>query len=108
MAISDYYKTLVKLDTSEAEDGIGGVVITYTETEFQGVINQASSDEIELGNKLNIDVSSKLYCSVNESITYGDMIKEGSDTYRVASRAKNTMNRNHHYKFLLEKVDNNG
>lgn len=106
MALKNYYDTLYKLDTTEVQDETGGVILSYIETEFKGLINQANSSEIELGNKLNISVSHKLYCGTSVSLSYDDMVKKDSRTYRVVSEPKDTIGRGHHYKILLQRLEN--
>ena len=108
MAISDYYSTLKKQGTTETLDGTGGVILSYVETEFQGLINQADSKTLELANKLNVICTHKLYCAVIEDLDYLDMIEDSEgNKYKITSKPKNTVDRNHHFKIMLELVVNN-
>jgi len=108
MAITDYYNTLTKCGTTETLDATGGVVLSYVETTFQGLVNQADSKTLELANKLNVVCTHKLFCNVTEDLDYVDMIKDSDgNTYKITSKPKNTVGRNHHHKIMLELVINN-
>lgn len=103
MAIENYYHDIAKVTQDAAtEDGRGGKTYTWSESIFQGAINQASSREIEQANRLSIEADYKLYCSVNEDINNNDLVKDGTEYYRVVSKPKNTLKRNHHHKILLK------
>jgi len=108
MAISDYYSTIKKKGTAETIDETGGVVLSYVETEFQGLINQADSKTLELANKLNVICTHKLFCDVSEDLDYIDLIQDADgNNYKITSKPKNTVGRNHHFKIMLELVVNN-
>ncbi len=105
MAIENYYKSITKLQSTQTPDGRGGAKYKWVTLEkFQGLINQSSSKEIEMANKLGIDADYKLYCSVDVSISIADILKQGDEYYRVVSKPKNTVNRNHHYKVFLKNI----
>jgi hypothetical protein len=103
MAIERFYGDLTLTQTTVTVNDYGVEVEAETTTTIQGVINQAGSSEIEYANARNIDVDYKAYVEVTAttlSIDKGDMI----DNYRVASKPKNTIGRDHHLKILLKEV----
>lgn len=106
--INDYYTTLVLKKATETPDGRGGVITTYTDTEFQGLLTIASSQEVELARKISIDASHTLYCPTDIDVTYSDMIEFNDETYQIVAEPRNTVQRNHHFKVLCKKVLNNG
>lgn len=104
MAIQDYYVTLEKYSKTSVSNGRGGFVDTWVKaSEFEGLINQTSSREIEAAMKIDIDTDSKLYCPTSVILTNDNRIKWGTQYYRVVSEPKNTVNRGHHLKIFLKK-----
>jgi len=109
MPITDYY-TLIELHTkTKTPNGRGGSTYVWAKaSEFQGLINQASSREIEAAAKLSIEADHKLYCPVGTSLSNEKLLKQGSTYYRVVSKPKDTVSQGHHYKVLLKEVQLDG
>lgn len=104
MAIEDYYKPIERLENTKTDNGRGGKTYAWVvKNTFQGLINQATSKEIEAANKLGIDGDHKLYCPVDTVLDYDDLIRRNGVYYRVVSDPKNTVERNHHFKIFLKK-----
>lgn len=105
MAIEDYYGPIEKLKNSKTPNGRGGFTYVWVKDfDFQGLINQATSREIEMANKSGIEADYKLYCSVDTDIDNNDLLKKNDEYYRIVSKPKNTVNRNHHFKILLKNI----
>lgn len=109
MAIEDYYRTLTVQRKSTSSNGFGGPAQTYADAgTIEGLINQASSQEILAAAKLQNVVDSKLFTAVGVDIKVNDRIVdsiEGNPTYRIVSVPKNTVKRDHHWKTMLQRVD---
>lgn len=112
VAIQDYYTDLVVQSATRTANGMGGFTETWSDVlQIQGAINQNSGSELLLAAQLNVKSSHKLYTNVGLDITAKDRIKDDDgNLYRIVAPPKNTLQRNHHYKFLLEflGVDQNG
>lgn len=105
MAIENYYKTINKLSNIKKNDGRGGYVYDFSIiSTFNGLVNQASSKEQELAKKLGITADFKLYCEVEATLTINDIIQFNDEYYRVVSKPKNTIQRNHHLKITLKQI----
>ncbi len=105
MAIECYYKSITKYDNVKVSDGRGGYIHNWVEVSvFQGLINQASSKEQEQANKLGVIADYKLYCPVDVMLNIDDIIGFNNEYYRVVSKPKNTIQRNHHFKILLKNI----
>lgn len=104
MAITDYYTQIDLYTKTSVADGRGGYVDSWAKsTSFQGLINQASSREVEAAAKLGIEADYKLYCPVSVSLSNANLLYYGSSYYRVVSEPKDTVHRGHHYKVYLKK-----
>lgn len=105
MAIEDYYVTITKISKTKTQSALGGKTEAQAAAgTFKGAINQASSREAESAAKLGITADYKLYCPVTTVIDNDDLIQYAGEKFRVVSKPKNTMLRNHHYKILLKYV----
>lgn len=104
MAISDFYTTLTLESYSTTPNGMGGFSKTWsTKSTIQGLINNANSNEINIADQFNIKASHKLYTHTSYDISNIDRIKDASGLiYEIVSINKNTCNKNHHYKILLD------
>ena len=112
MAISDFYYA-VEVWRGTPAVNVRGQTTTGTFTlnsTIQGVVNQASSNEVQEAAQWGVRMTHKLFCPVDSDIVATDQIRANGDIYRVIGDPKNTVKRNHHYRVMLEKrgVDNNG
>lgn len=109
MPITDYYTTTEKLTKTESANGRGGYTYAWaTSLTFDALINQASSREVEMALKMGIEADYKMFYSVAVSLCREDRIKQSGVIYRVVSEPKNTVNRNHHHKVYLKRMDTDG
>lgn len=110
--IEDYYRTLIVQRKTTVSNGFGGQAETWADyIEIQGLINQASSDEILAAAQHQNQIDSKLYTAVGQDIKVDDRIVdsiEGNLVYRIVSVPKDTVNRKHHWKIMLKRVDTDG
>lgn len=105
MAIECYYKEVIKLENVKTSDGRGGYIHSWNETNtFMGLVNQASSKEQEQANKLGVIADYKLYCPIDVTLNIDDTISFEGEYYRIVSKPKNTIQRNHHLKILLKNI----
>ena len=101
--LKDYYSDLTLTKVTNTTNDYGIEVAAETNTTIKGLINKASSKEIEIAMARNIDVDYKAYVEVTtttQSITKNDLI----NGYRVVSDPKNTIGRNLHFKISLKEV----
>lgn len=102
MAIADYYKTLTLRKKTSTSDNRGGSVLTDADTTFSGLLTFASSQELELARKMAINATHTLYCPTTLDINRKDLVIDNGLSYRVVGYPQNTVNRNHHYKVMME------
>lgn len=130
--ISDYYKTLSVYRLSETKDQYGGVVRTYNfRDDIKGLINRHLNKRTIIADKYQIRDEYNLYCDITGGIEWseaqiefinanipwegwpdeekviiqGDRIVQDGIVYQVMTNPKNTVHRNHHLKFILERID---
>jgi head-tail adaptor len=105
MPITNYYSSIEIHVKTATSNGRGGSTYAWAKSStIQGLINQASSREIEAAAKLDIHADYKLYCGVSVALDSTKLLYYGGEYYRVVSKPKNTVNRNHHLKILLKQV----
>lgn len=106
MAIEHYYETIKRSSYTVTPDGRGGsTYVKGTPTEFEGLINDATSQEILMAQQMGISVTAKLFTATTNEISSDEIIQDTNDNYyRVVSKAKNTVHRNHHLKYMLQQV----
>lgn len=105
MAIDCYYKSITKFENTKIPDGRGGFKYKWvTLNKFQGLINQSSSKEIEMAKKMGLDSDYKLYCAIDVDLHIDDLLLQNDEYYRVLSKGKNTVGRNHHMKYFLKNI----
>lgn len=105
MPITDYYTDIEIHGKHKTPNGRGGYSYNWSkESDFPGLINQASSREIEAAAKMDIQADYKLYCPVTVNLSKEKLLLWNNEYYRVVSEPKDTVNRGHHYKVLLKKI----
>lgn len=107
MAIQDYYESGVqRVIKIKVDNGRGGSTYEWLpDLTFYGLINQATSREVLMANKLGMEIDSKLFCDVNVVLDNDDLILFKGIYYRVKSVPKNTVHRDHHFKIMLKTID---
>lgn len=112
MAIEDYYVPLEVWRGTPKTDIRNNTTFGnfIKNSDIQGVINQASFNDSMQAMQLQVDISHKLYTAITSDIKSQDQIRNNTTIYRVVGKPKNTVNRNHHLKVMLQElgVDNNG
>lgn len=105
MALEDYFEDLDLQRKSSVDNGIGGEIETWaTIGTIRGCINASGSSEIRLAGMLQVTTTHKLLCEPAADIQSSDRIHKNGLYYRVVSDPKNTLNRGHHLKVLLQEV----
>lgn len=120
MAIQDYYRELTFQRNDYTGNGTGGQIDNWVDVtgDFEGLINQASSKEILAAQQRQEEIDSKLFTDIDILPVYnvdGERIPyrvidsiEDNKVYRIVSAPKNTVDRQHHWKWLLRRVDSDG
>lgn len=109
MAIQDYYTAIDIYSKTKTPNGRGGNTYAWAKSSgFPGLINQASSKEVESAAKLGIEADHKLYCDPDTPLDNKDLLYQSGTYYRVVSKPKDTVGRGHHYKVLLKEVELDG
>ena len=131
--IEDYYKTIKVYRLIETINTFGAVVKTWTlRDEVQGLINMSGPEKQGLiANQFQVLNPYNLYCALDGGLGWsetqltwleanipwemwpdddkvvmqGDKLEYNDTFYRVVSNAKNTVGRDHHLKFILERLD---
>ena len=131
--INDYYSTLTVYRLVETVNAYGAVVKTWTlRDEIQGLVNMVGPEkQASIANQYQVVNAYNLYCDLDGGLGWsqtqlewleadipwemwddndkvvrqGDKIGFGGELFRVVSNSKNTVGRNHHLKFILEKLD---
>jgi len=110
MSIGDYYtETVILLDK---DSSTGGYWSTSTGAEYstaasiQAGINQLSASEISAYGKIGIDARYKAYCEVTSEVYGGRRCRWDGDTFEIVEAPKNTLQKGHHYRFLIRDVNN--
>lgn len=102
--ITDFYSTLVLKTPAVVKNSYGDPVANYVESNFEGMINQANSQEKSLYQQYPADSIYKLFCGADVPIAANCKVYDGQE-YLVISEPKNTVGRNHHYKVMMQKID---
>ena len=131
--IEDYYKTLTIYRLTEAVNAYGAIVKTWVlRDEIQGLINMVGPEkQASIANQYQVLNAYNLYCALDGGLGWsetqltwleadipwamwpdndkvvmqGDKIEYNDEVFRVVSNAKNTVGRDHHLKFILERLD---
>lgn len=103
--IEDFYVSATRktINTANKNDS-HEYVKTYTNSTINCYIGSRSSYEISEGGKWITKDQYKFYADTN--CIYGDIIVYNSENYRLISDMQNTINKNHHYKGYVEKLEN--
>ena len=108
--ISDYYtETIILLDK---DTSTGGYWSTSTGPDYStaasisAAVNLLSGDEVAAYDKLGFDAQYKAYCAVTTEVTAGRRCRWDGDTFVIVDVPKNTLQKNHHLRFLLRDVGN--
>ena|GEM_PF-1763252 len=111
MAIEDYYVPMIIKRVTTTDNGMGGYSEVWNNhLDILGLINQADSKEVALASQMDIKATHKLYTDAGQDITNKDRVLYKNEIYRITSLPKDTVNRGHHYKIMLEYIgsDNDG
>ena len=108
--ISNFYtETITLYDYSSSTGGYwststGG---TYTSASvIPAAVNLLSGGEQYAYGKIGFDARYKAYCEVSTAVYEGRRCKWDGDYYEIVEIPKNTLQKNHHLKFLLRDVGN--
>lgn len=108
--ISDYYtESIILLDR---DTSTGGYWSTSTGPDYStsGSINAAvnllSGDERAEYGRLGFEAEYKCFADVSTEIYAGRRCRWNGDTYEIVTTPKNTLQRDHHMRFILSGVHN--
>ena len=104
--IEDYYKAIQVYRLNEAVNAFGAVSKTWTLLgTVQGLINAVGPKEQEvIASQYQVDNAYNFYCELSD-VRQGDKLRLDGIYYRVITNPKNTVHRDHHLKFILERLD---
>lgn len=106
MAIEDYYTDLTLQKVTSTVDAKGGSIYETSDIAFRGNITYASSRDQYVADKKGIFVTHTLYCPVDVDIQKQDrVIDQDGGVFEVKGSPQNTVQRNHHFKLMMEKLD---
>jgi len=105
--IKDYYTTLGVYDLTETKGDFGEVIETYSLIgNVEGLINDPGPEKQSIiAAKYQVLNGYNLYTEINNLVKQHTYIKKGDVYYRVITNAKDTVQRGHHLKFILERLD---
>jgi hypothetical protein len=103
-----YTETLILLSSSTGSTA--GYWSTSTGPEWTtaasvaAAVNLLSGRERAEYGKLGFDAQYKCFSDVTSEVYEGRRLTWGGDTYQVVDVPKNTLQKNHHYRFLIRNV----
>jgi hypothetical protein len=107
--ISDYFtEDLILLNFSSST---GGYWSTSTDGDYStgtlipAAINLTQGSERFFADGQTVRAEYKAYCDVSTEVYQGRRCRWNSEDYLIADEPKNTLQKSHHYKLLLKKVD---
>jgi hypothetical protein len=105
--IETYYKSVTVQRLTETINAFGAVTKTWnTIGTVQGLINKVGPKEYGLiANQYQVVNPYNFYTTIGANVKLGDKVVKDGVKYRVATHEKNTVERNHHLKFILERLD---
>jgi hypothetical protein len=105
MAIESFYKSMTwkQLTGTDVNDKYENDE-TYTTTTINGYIGSRTDRQVFMAGKWTIQTQYKFYA--DQETNHGDIIIFESKNYRVIGQAQNTVNKAHHYKTYVERLDN--
>lgn len=105
--ITDYYYTVVIQRRTPTTNSFGDTTYSWaTHLTTTGLISDNSPQEEQiLQNQYQIRNAYNFYTDTGQDITQNDRVLYDSKAYRIVTAPKNTVSRNHHFKFILEKLD---
>ena len=106
--ISKFYtETIILLDY---DTSTGGYMSTSTSADYStatsilAAVNLLSADEVASYDKMGFDAKYKAYSAVSTEVVAGRRCRWDGDTFDIIMHPKNTLQKNHHLKFLLRDV----
>ena len=110
--INDFYdQTIILLDNDSSTSSTRGYFDTSTSgyttaTSILAAVNLLSGNEQQAYDKIGYDAQYKAYADVSSEIYEGRRCRWSGDTFEIVAIPKNTLQKNHHLKFLLRDVNN--
>jgi hypothetical protein len=105
--ISGFYdQTIILLDSDTGTtDPFDTSTAGYTTAaSISAAVNQTRGGERFYGDGFTVRAEYKAYCEPTTKIFYGRRCRWNGDTFIVAEAPKNTLQKGHHYRFLLKEV----
>jgi head-tail adaptor len=107
MAIADYYTQTVNIITKTASTDpfdTSTATLAVTDT-FDAAVNLLSGRERYIADQAEVLADYKVYCDASVSINTETKLRWNGNDYEVVEEPKNTLQRSHHQRVLMRKVD---
>ena len=108
--IDDYYdQTIVLLSYSSSTDGYWSTGGSYsTDVSISASVNLLNSNEQFIGDDWKTLADYKAFADPTTEVYDGRRARWNSDTFEIVQEPKNTLQRGHHIRFLLRRVQDAG
>lgn len=103
MAIEDFYVTMTRRIITKTTNTYYEPTVSNADSTINGYIGSRSSQEQETGGKFTIRTYYKFYSDT--CCNYADEIIYNGETYRLIDDMHDAVNKGHHYKGMLQKID---
>jgi hypothetical protein len=104
MSIESYYIPCSRKRYIITQNDTGRDIKTYTTTSINGYLGSRTQNVMKVAGKDSVVSEYKFYCDDLE-LQFDDIIVYKGISYRVASEPQNTINKNHHIKCELRKIE---
>lgn len=107
MSISDYYTQSINiLSSSTSTNPFSMSAGTWSVSDtFYGAVNLLSGRQRYIADQPEILADYKVYCDASVSLTGNTRLRWSGTDYEVVEEPKNTLQRSHHQRILMRKVD---
>lgn len=102
--LQDYYEAVEIERKTNTDNEYGGTSYTWSKVlDTQGLINQPNINTVaKIADMYQIKSVYNFYTDSGQDIRQDDRVKWNGEYYRVVSDPLDTVNRGHHFKFILE------
>lgn len=107
--IKKYYKAITVYRRVDTKDQFGyikkGVETPIVLDESLGLVNGGTQAQGLIADKYQVTQQFNFYTSVSNDIKQNDVVEFEGERYLVVTNPKNTVKRNHHYKYIVVRSD---
>jgi hypothetical protein len=104
LAIEDYYIDCTRKRPLFTANVRGRLVPTYAETLIRGYKGSQIDNPIVVGDMVTIVTNYKFFCN-DFDLKSNDLIEYEGEIYQVIGKPKNTANKNHHIKVMIQRIE---